>query len=659
MPARLTAAVSLLVVAIGATVVALITDVVAQGPQYPVVLQATMDVIAFTWALAGFAVASRRPRHVLGWLLLAQGALTQVSIAEEALIRGGVIGTSAVGLGLTVVAGTGIFLMYGLLPLLYPSGQLPSRRWWPLAATVVAASAGQLLQWLMSRVAGWRWPFDEGQAAQATWLEWTPFGVYAVAAVLGWVLCLVRIARATSPERAQLVLLLVAVVLPLGVIAALGGSEAVVAMWVTTPLMMLLPVAIAVGILRYRLLGIEIVLHRGLVYGTLTAWVVAVYALATWAGTRVGGEVVPPVVAAALVAVGLLPLRSVVQGWVDRLLYGGPHDPLATVAALGTVVAGASATSVADQLAGSMRDAVRGRGVQVERPDGTLAGRAGTVDDDPATIRIPLRVGGLDVGVLVVGPRTPGERYRPVDIRLLQALAPQAAVALHAVDVAGELERQRDRVVAVRGEERNQLRHDVHDGLGPSLTGVGLGLRAIDDAAAVGDIDQIRSLIAVVRAEIDRSVHEVRRILDDLRPDRVQRHGLAPALQQAFGHHPGPPAVDVQVIDLPELPAAVEDATYRVALEATTNALRHSGARLVRVRVHGDAGGLVLEVVDDGCGIPPDVVAGVGLASMRRRATSVGGSFEVFTGTRTDHVCTNRTGTTVRLIVPLQQRVTT
>jgi signal transduction histidine kinase len=658
MPARLTA-VLLLVVAAGATVVALIADVFAPGPAYPVTLQATMDVIALMWALAGFAVATRRPRHVLGWLLLVQGALTQVSIAEEALVRGGVIGTSVAGLGLTVVVGTGIYLMYGLLPLLYPSGRLPSRRWWPLAAILAVASIGQLLQWLMSRVAGWRWPFDEGQAAQATWLEWTPFGVYAVAAVLGWVLCLVRIAQAASPERAQLVLLLGAVVLPLGVSAALAGSESVLAMWVTTPLMMLLPVAVAVGVLRYRLLGIEVVLHRGLVYGALTACVVAVYALVTWVGARVGGEAVPPVLAAALVAVGLLPLRGVMQGWVDRLLYGGPNDPLATVSALGTVVAGVPAPSVADQLAESMRHAVRSRGVRVERPDGTFAGSAGTVDDDPATLRIPLTVGGLDVGVLVVGPRALGERYRPADVRLLHALAPQAAVALHAVDVAEELQRQRDRVVAVRGEERDRLRHDVHDGLGPSLTGVGLGLRAIDDAAAAGDIDRIRSLTSRVRTEIDRSVHEVRRILDDLRPERVQREGLALALQQAFGHHPGPPAVDVQVIELPALPAAVEDATYRVALEAATNAVRHSGAGLVRVRVRGDASRLVLEVVEDGCGIPQDVVTGVGLASMRRRASAVGGNFEIITGARADEASSDRTGTTIRFTVPLKQPVTT
>jgi len=77
--------------------------------------------------------------------------------------------------------------------------------------------------------------------------------------------------------------------------------------------------------------------------------------------------------------------------------------------------------------------------------------------------------------------------------------------------------------------------------------------------------------------------------------------------------------------DLPNLPAAVEVAVYRITQEALTNVVRHARARtcVVRLVVNDDVG---LEIVDDGVGIPKERGAGVGLASMRERASELGGS---------------------------------
>jgi two-component system NarL family sensor kinase len=77
--------------------------------------------------------------------------------------------------------------------------------------------------------------------------------------------------------------------------------------------------------------------------------------------------------------------------------------------------------------------------------------------------------------------------------------------------------------------------------------------------------------------------------------------------------------------DLEGLPAAVEVAAYRIASEALTNAVRHAGATAVDVLLRATPGALVLRVEDDGCGIRPDAVRGVGLSSMRERATELGG----------------------------------
>jgi signal transduction histidine kinase len=647
MPVRRSLLLTLTVLAVVATATAVVADASASRGG-PVVLPIWLDLVGFMWAAAGAVVVRARPRHTLGWVLLGVGAVTQLSIAEEALRRAGWAPETLFGHLLTVAGGSGIFMMLGLLPLLYPTGRLPSRRWRPLAAVVMIGAIAQMLQWLMSRLAGWRWPFDSGQASQAHLVDWLPFAVFALGTVAGWVLCGVRIARAGPPVRQQLVLLLVAVMAPMVLGPALGDSG--VAQWVNALALMLLPAAIAIGIFRYRMLGIEVILRRGLVYAALTACVVTTYALVTWAGgAHLGGDTIPSMLAAALVAVGLLPLRSAAQRLVDRLLYGRRGDPLTAVSELGSMVAAAEPAALADQLVVGVREAVRAAGVRIDRPDGLLVAVAGTVDDDPAAVRVPLSAGGEDVGVLVVGPRTPGTPYTRDDERLLHALGVQVAVALHAVNSATELERQRDRVIAVRKEERDRLRRDLHDGLGPSLTGIGLGLRAVDDAASAADTIRVRELTDVIRAEVRRTVLDVRRILDDLRPAQVEERGLAAALEDAFGDHHAPPHVTVSATALPTLPDDVEDAAFRVALEATNNALRHAGARHVRVRVSAESGRLLVVVADDGSGLPADVTEGIGFASMRARAAAVGGTVEISRGA----------GTAVRLVVPLRQPVLT
>ncbi|HEX2149750.1 MAG TPA: ATP-binding protein, partial [Actinomycetota bacterium] len=98
------------------------------------------------------------------------------------------------------------------------------------------------------------------------------------------------------------------------------------------------------------------------------------------------------------------------------------------------------------------------------------------------------------------------------------------------------------------------------------------------------------------------------------------------------------PAITVESDrEIPELPAAVEVAAYRIATEAITNAVRHSGARIctVKLKLNRD---LVLEVLDDGDGLPQRYQAGVGLTSMRERAEELGGEFEILSTPEGTHI---------------------
>ncbi len=195
-------------------------------------------------------------------------------------------------------------------------------------------------------------------------------------------------------------------------------------------------------------------------------------------------------------------------------------------------------------------------------------------------------------------------------------------------------------IVTDREEERLRLRRELHDGLGPSLAAIGLGLRQLGQRESSRDAEHARALAE----EVERAVTEVRRICDDLRPTALNELGLTGALAaavdplQRFG-----PDIAVVVDDLPPLTPAVEVATYRIAMEATTNAVRHAGASHVRIDI-GYQDGVVLTVADDGDGVGVDVLPGVGLRGMSDRAEELGGWFSV---------ATNRPrGTSVRAWLP-------
>jgi signal transduction histidine kinase len=100
--------------------------------------------------------------------------------------------------------------------------------------------------------------------------------------------------------------------------------------------------------------------------------------------------------------------------------------------------------------------------------------------------------------------------------------------------------------------------------------------------------------------------------------------------RQAERLGPTPRVTVESTAELGALPAAVEVAAYRIAVEAVTNAARHSGARACVVRIGGRPGAeLTVDVADDGRGIDPEAPAGIGLASMRERAAEVGGTLQV------------------------------
>lgn len=186
-----------------------------------------------------------------------------------------------------------------------------------------------------------------------------------------------------------------------------------------------------------------------------------------------------------------------------------------------------------------------------------------------------------------------------------------------------DLSTSRRQIVTEREAERVRLRRDLHDGLGPSLAAIGLGLRQLEQRD--GGDDGVRELAD----EVQRAVSEVRRICDGLRPSALNELGLAGALTESIDplRRYGP-RIDLAVGDLPPLSPAVETAAFRIVMEAVTNAVRHAEAQHVQVRVGYDDG-VAVEVADDGRGLAEDRVPGVGLRGMSDRADEVGGRLTI------------------------------
>ena len=176
-----------------------------------------------------------------------------------------------------------------------------------------------------------------------------------------------------------------------------------------------------------------------------------------------------------------------------------------------------------------------------------------------------------------------------------------------------------------REEERRRLRRDLHDGVGPTLASMA---QRIDAATYIvrDNPDEAIALLQGLKGQVRSTLADIRRLVYALRPPALDELGLLAAVREHAAQVAG--GSDLQVLveapeALPPLPAAVELAAYRIALEALTNVVRHAQARTCRIRfavVNADSRpGLRVEICDDGVGLPADHCVGVGLTSMRER----------------------------------------
>ncbi len=685
-PARISAV--LLVAALAAagaiTSVALASGTDPGGGTAVPVNELAVALVLLTYLCVAVVITLARPGQLVGRLMLF-GAVGW-GLGEGALAWGvhdylpGTASTTdawLVTLG-SASRGLGWLVLILAVPLVFPDGRLawPDRR---LPTIVATAAIGTFtLATLLSptplenRAAGMDSPtgLPERYAIVVDVLAVSALGVSVVALAIAIAGLVHRWRKGDELERQQLLWFSAAFAMPLLFLPLIATPAA--APWMFALVTIPVPVAVAVALFQRRLYDVQLVVSRTLTYVLLSAAVAGLYA------TTVGGvgallqERGAPWlawVAAGVVAVTFAPLRNTLQQAVNRLTYGQWSQPADVLAATGRRLADAS--DVPALLQTLTQELGAGLGldhVEIRDAGGHRLAARGRQAQQYDELR--LTAYGASVGAL----RWNRTRLRAADRELLEDVAHQLGGVVHAAGLLDTIREAQERLVLAREEERRRLRRDLHDGLGPALAGLTLqvdtlrnrlsgqrrahldrrpggwpgGLsddrsadcqgERLDDRQAERLHDEPRNPRLDVDAElldlrsgIQQTVLDVRRIVEGLRPPALDELGLETAIRQLVARLTTGSAlvVDIDVPPLPALPAAVEVALYRVAQEALTNIVRHSGAGRVHLTVTLQATGISLDVTDDGNGQAQPTSAGVGLSSMRERAGEISGTLAV------------------------------
>ena len=608
-----------------------------------------VGAVAAVGAVVTLAVSGNR----VGWLLLAAAAVMGAGVAfTEAGVHGVATSPGSVpgapylaGLGPSLQA-AGMLLAVVCVPVIFPDGRLIGPRWrwlaWCAALAVIGLFLGNLLSphAQQSRLAHWQNPLGLSGRYAVIANSFSTAGVLlaAVAAAGAITGLVIRWRRGGPVVRQQLFFLALAAIPPALVFLVVIIANGVPG-WIFGVVLLPLPVAIAMATLSHGLYDLRRAAQRTLLWLTMSGVVVGIYALVVIAAAAlVPGHRSwwPSALAAAAAALLLIPLREKLQRGVTRVVYGRWHEPYEVLAGLGeNLEAAADIDRLIAAAVAELNTGLDLRDVSVRDMAGTViagTGAGADIGTGAGSANVPVLAYGTAVGCLTY--RAPDRQLTTAEQRLLRDLARQLGGALHARLLREDLQRARERLVLAREEERRRLRRDLHDGIGPALAGLTLKTETARALLPPGSDGASRQLHALGE-EIRRTVVDVRRLVEGLRPPALDELGLADACAQAVERLTAGAHLAVGVLasdDLPALPAAVEVAAYRIVVEAVTNVVRHARAHSCQVSMALTPAALTVTVTDDGTGLPAGDGRGHGLAIMRERAEELGGTVTVRNG---------------------------
>lgn len=672
-PGRPVAAWSLFVVCAALFAASVTLDVIApaDGPGSRYVTEAGWPFTFNGVFLAALAVPILlgRTAHIFGWLLGGLGVFWSLDGLAQSYIRAGVT-DEGVWPGMTFTVwfldrfGSFLSVWIAAVLLVFPSGRLLPG--WHGIVARISLGLG-VLACLALLVMPFEPQLDDDKRLPPS-VDVDPTSIDALAGVAdvaqpivvgglyvsfvtGLVLIVVRYRRSRGLTRDRMrwlawsIVVIAAFELVTMTVLPIPGTE-----FFGSFVALVLPgAAMTVAVVRPQLVPIEDLLGRTVVIAVVLAALVAADVVVLAGLTLVldddltQAQVVAVVLLVAVVLYG--PLRQRLSALVRRRMLGDRDNPYDALAGLSTTLE--ATEDPREQLAAVAKAVASAFGVrfvslEVDWSSGDRT--VTTYGERPAAVRaLPITYRGAQVGRLVLPARGVRSRLSARDEQLLGDLVRQAAVAARTGQLAEEVQHSRERLVTAREEERRRIRRDLHDGLGPALSGVVFQLEAA--RMAVGsDPDAARKQLSGITEHVQGIVADVRRLVHDLRPPALDDRGLVGALRQQADRLEVPLEVEASELD-GRLPAAVEVAAYRIVGEALTNVSRHAHADSARLRLELADDTLLVELADDGVGIAADRQAGVGLVGLRERAAELGGSSEV--------LCPPDGGTVVRARLPL------
>jgi len=533
-----------------------------------------------------------------------------------------------------------------LLPFLLPDGRLASPRWrlvflLSVGVTVIYIARAAFLNYFVYFQNGFVYP--SGQLYDV--LTNVLMVLFLLCAAAGICSLVARFYTARGRERSQLLWILLGtaayIVTPLGVyseliergslVPSIGGlffgSEQPPPIIVTVAIIVAVPVTWGIAVLRHGLVQLNPLLHRVLLFIVLSV-------ILTLAYFAISSVVATSGIGAAVATVGLAlctpSLHRWLSGGISRLVYGRRGSPAQIVAELIQRLARAAGPDdVLEALADTVSAAVPTTGVEIALYSGAreLRRTAHGTSEDTSGLVLPLRFQGAELGqvrIHVPGPLDPNDRA------LLIELCDVAAGAVAAAHRSAELQLARESLVIAREQERRRIGRDLHDGLGPVLSGVGFMVDALRER--VRDLPEVEVLVGDARVQVREASQLIRRVARELRPTAVDQLGLQQALHELVAQHKSA-GLEIGLttdIEPQVLTPAVEVAAYAIAAEALTNVVRHAAATTCALHLALLDDLLTITIDDNGTGTGiQHRPAGLGRVSMQERAEELGGTFHI------------------------------
>jgi signal transduction histidine kinase len=626
-------------------------------------------VIAFTlFGVVGALLLSRMRGNRIGGLLLYGAAITGASFAASELAtylaeRGHLDSPLVIVASLVSSIGwlMGIFPVILFLPLLFPDGHLPSRRWLPFAWLSVAV----LVFLGLSLVLGEKSLYGSGDNAIVANPFYVPaiggldvsdavFSISLIGLLLASVTSLVlRFRRSRGVERQQIKWValalgfLVASFLLSTIASGIGLDETLIDTIVSGLAFIALPVSVAIAVLQYHLYDLDVVVKKALVAGALVLLVIGAYAAVVGllgvvtSGNESSGSVF---VVALVLGLAFRPVTRFARRIADRLVYGRRATPYEVLTEFSERVGESYATEdVLGRMAQILGQATGAGSARVWLRIGSELRPTASwpTDAEPAYVAVvanevlptiegetvvEVRDRGELLGALSVA-MPPNDPMNPSKERLVRDLASQAGLVLRNVRLVEELRASQRRLVTAQDQERRRLERNIHDGAQQQLVALSVKTRLARDLTA-RDPAKAAEMLTQIDAEIQTALGDLRDLARGIYPPLLVDKGLGAALDAQARRSPVP--ITIRADGLGRYAPEVEAAVYFSCLEALQNVAKYAEASSATVILAQSNGHLTFEVVDDGRGFDPaSQGSGTGLQGIADRLGALHGDLTV------------------------------